>query len=312
MQTVPTAREGIRRSVTSAAGLAVTIIEPQHGWNGRVLYCLPGGGMSRQYFDLSASGYSMAKHLAGQGFASVLIDHPGVGESAAPDDPWTLTPHRVAAADAAAVAEVHARIGGIPIGIGHSMGAMLTVTLQGRHRAYAGIGLLGFAQIRDYGATDLAGHLSPEELLVLDDPVAVAEQLVALAQVRFSRALPRGTTASSPFLLAGMEVPDEALAAIDRCASNLIAVCGLGSMLKCARPEMSEIDVPVFVGFGERDITGDARDTANALPRCPDITLFELAAAGHNHNVAPNRRQLWDRLGQWALGVLDRGSGSPA
>jgi pimeloyl-ACP methyl ester carboxylesterase len=296
-------REGIQRTVASAAGLAVTVIEPERHWNGRVLYCLPGGGMAREYFDLSAPGYSMAEHLAGQGFASVLIDHPGVGDSPVPDDPWALTPRRVAADDASAVAEVHARIGGVPIGIGHSMGAMLTVTLQARHPSYAGIGLLGFAQIRDYGATDLAGHLSAEERLVLDDPVAVAEQLVALAQIRFSRALPRGTTATSPFLLAGMEVPDEALAALDGCASNLIAVCGMGAMLKCARVEMSEVDVPVFVGFGERDITGDARDTANALPRCPDITLYELAAAGHNHNVAPNRQQLWDRLGHWALGV---------
>jgi pimeloyl-ACP methyl ester carboxylesterase len=293
----------IRRSVATAAGLAVTIIEPDRDWNGRVLYCLPGGGMSREYFDLAAPGYSMANHLAGQGFTSVLIDHPGVGESPVPDDPWTLTPHRVADADAQAVAEVHARIGGLPIGVGHSMGAMLTATVQARHRSYAGIGLLGFAQIRDYGATELAGHLSAEERLVLDDPDALAEQLVTLAQARFSRALPRGTTARSPFLLGGMPVPEVALAAIDRCASNLIAVCGLGAMLKCARPELREIDVPVFIGYGERDITGDARDTANALPRCRDITLYELPAAGHNHNVAPNREQLWDRLGQWALGV---------
>lgn len=298
-----TVREGFRRSTTTAGGLAVTIIEPARDENGRVLYCLPGGGMSREYFDLTAPAYSMANHLAAQGFTSVLIDHPGVGESPVPDDPWALTPRRVAEQDAAAVAEIHARLGGIPIGVGHSMGAMLTVLLQAHHRAYAAVGLLGFAQIREYGATDLAAHLSPEELLVLDDPQAVSEQLVALAQARFSRALPRATTARSPFLLGGMQVPEQALAAIDRCASNLIAVCGLGAMLKCARPEMAELDVPVFIGFGEHDITGDARDTANALPRCPDITLYELAGAGHNHNVAPNRQRLWDRLAQWALGV---------
>jgi pimeloyl-ACP methyl ester carboxylesterase len=300
---VTTAREAISRSTTTAAGLAVTIVEPDRDWNGRVLYCLPGGGMSREYFDLTAAGYSMAGHLAAQGFTSVLIDHPGVGESPVPDDPWALTPRRVAELDAAAVAEIHARFGGIPIGVGHSMGAMLTVTLQAHHRLYAGVGLLGFAQIREYGATDLAAHLTPAERLVLDDPDAVAEQLVALAQQRFKWALPRGTTARSPFLLGGMAVPEAALAAIDRSASNLIAVCGLGAMLKCARPEMAELEVPVFVGFGEHDITGDARDTSNALPRCPDITLYELAGAGHNHNVAPNRQLLWDRLGQWALAV---------
>jgi pimeloyl-ACP methyl ester carboxylesterase len=245
----------------------------------------------------------MAAHLAEQGFTSVLLDHPGVGETPPPEDPWTLTPHVVAAADAAAIAELHADLGGLPIGVGHSMGAMLTVTTQARHRPFAAVGLLGFAQISTYGDTELAGHLNDAERRVLGDPEALAEQLVTLAQARFSRALPRGTTARSPFLLGGMDVPEEALTSIDKCASHLIAVCGLGSMLKCSAPEMAQLDVPVFVGFGEHDITGPARDTANAMPRCRDITLYELAGAGHNQNVAPNRAELWDRLARWALAV---------
>ncbi len=292
----------MNREQTVVAGLAVTVVQPDAP-NGRVLYCLPGGGMSRRYFDLAATGFSMAEHLAGQGFTSVLIDHPGVGDSPPPDDPWSLTPHVVAAADFAAVAELHDRLGGIAIGVGHSMGAMLTVTLQARHRPFAGVGLLGFAQIREYAQTELAAHLSPAELAVLDDPAAVEAQLVTLAQARFSRSLPRGTTARSPFLLGGMDVPAVALAAMDACATHLVAVCGLGAMLKCAAPEMAVLDVPAFVAFGEHDITGPARDTANALPRCRDITLFELAGAGHNHNVAPNRVELWDRLGRWARDI---------
>ena len=31
--------------------------------------------------------------------------------------------------------------------------------------------------------------------------------------------------------------------------------------------------------------------------------LFVLPGTGHNHNVAPTREQLWDRLGRWAHGV---------
>ena len=292
----------MNREQTVVAGLAVTVVHPDAP-NGRVLYCLPGGGMSRRYFDLAATGFSMAAHLAGQGFTSVLIDHPGVGHSPPPEDPWSLTPHVVAAADFAAVAELHDRLGGIAIGVGHSMGAMLTVTLQARHRAFAGVGLLGFAQISAYAQTELAAYLSPAELAVLDDPAAVETQLIALAQARFSRSLPRGTTARSPFLLGGMDVPEMALAAMDACATHLVAVCGLGAMLKCAAPEMAALDVPAFIAFGEHDITGPARDTANALPRCRDITLFELAGAGHNHNVAPNRVELWDRLGRWARDI---------
>src|SRR6185312_7250360 len=163
----------LQRTQTQAAGLAATIVEPGGERNGRVLYCLPGGGMSRRYFDLDAPGFSMAEHLAAQGFVVVTIDHPGVGESPPPDDPWTLTPDVVADA-AAAVAELDAQLGGIPIGVGHSMGGMLTVTVQARHRPYAGLGLLGYAHSDHYELTALAGFLSDEEKSLVGNQDALA------------------------------------------------------------------------------------------------------------------------------------------
>ena len=64
--------------------------------DGQVLCCLPGGGMSRRYFDLEVDpalgNYSMARHLAQQGFVVVTLDHPGVGDSDRPDDGYALTP----------------------------------------------------------------------------------------------------------------------------------------------------------------------------------------------------------------------------
>jgi pimeloyl-ACP methyl ester carboxylesterase len=291
------------RSTAEVAGLAVTILEPAAPANGRVLYCLPGGGMSRRYFDLDAAGYSMAEHLAERGFTVVTIDHPGVGDSPPPDDAWTLTPHVVADADTDAVRQLHKQLGGIPIGVGHSMGGMLTVAIQARHRPYAALGLLGYAHSDHYELTSLAAYLSDEEKSVVGNPDAIASELVRLAKERFGRPLPKGDTRRSDFLLAGMEVPEEALVAMDGCAASLLAICGLGSMLKCTAPDVKLIDVPVFIGFGERDITGNARATADALVRCPDITLFELSGSGHNHNVAPNRTVLWDRLATWAAAV---------
>jgi hypothetical protein len=32
--------------------------------------------------------------------------------------------------------------------------------------------------------------------------------------------------------------------------------------------------------------------------------LFVLDDAGHNHTVAPTRRQLWDRLERWARALV--------
>jgi pimeloyl-ACP methyl ester carboxylesterase len=289
-----------RRSEVTAAGLAATIVEPPGPWNGKVLYCLPGGGMSRRYFDLGLPGYGMAEHLAGLGFVVAAIDHPAVGDSPTPDDPWDLTPDVVADADACAVRELHAAIGGVPIGVGHSMGAMLTVTMQARHHLYAALGLLGYAHIEHYERTELAAVLTDDERALFGRPDLIDARLVALAKARFGRPLPRGTTTRSEFLLAGMPVPDDALDALDRCISPLLACCGLASMLKCTSDAVDTLDVPVFLGFGERDITGDARSTTTSLVRCPDITLFELPGAGHNHNVAPNRVAMWDRLACWA------------
>ncbi len=297
----------VRRTQTVAAGLAATVVEPDGAdgsGNGRVLYCLPGGGMSRRYFDLDAPGYSMAEHLAAQGFVVVALDHPGVGDSPPPQDPWTLTPDVVSDADAAAVFELDRRLGGIPIGVGHSMGGMLTVTVQARQRPFAGLGLLGYAHSDRYELTALAGYLSADERAIVGDQDAIAARLVDLAKARFGIPLPKASTARSDFLLAGMPVPEQALAAMDRCASHMLAICGLGSMLKCTAPDVKLIDVPVFVGYGERDITGNARATGDALASCPDISLFELAGSGHNHNVAPNRTDLWDRLGVWASTVV--------
>ena len=301
----------MRRSEITVAGLAATVVEPDGPHNGRVLYCLPGGGMSRRYFDLDAPGFSMAEHLAAQGFVVVPLDHPGVGDSAPPADPWTLTPPVVADADTAAIAELQQRLGGIGIGVGHSMGGMLAVTVQARHKLFAGLGLLGFAHSDHYELTELAAFMTDEERAVVGDSQAIAEQLVDLAKIRFGRPLPQGSTTRSDFLLAGMPVPEAGLTALDRSASTMLACCGLGAMLKCAAPDVKVIDVPVFLGFGEHDITGNARATADALARCPDITLFELAGAGHNHNVAPNRTVLWDRLATWATTIPSRTCSTP-
>jgi pimeloyl-ACP methyl ester carboxylesterase len=301
---------GPRRADVTAAGLAATVIEPAGSWNGRVLYCLPGGGMSRRYFDLGLAGYSMAEHLAGCGYVVAIIDHPAVGDSPVPADPWGLTPAVVAAADARAVRELHGQLGGVPIGVGHSMGAMLTVTAQARERPYAGLALLGYAHIEHYERTELAAVLTDEERALLGKPDRIDAEVVELAKARFGRPLPKGTTTRSAFLLGGMPVADEALDALDGCIAPLLACCGLASMLKCTSDAIGTLDVPVFIGFGQRDITGDARSTAAALVRCPDITLFELPGAGHNHNVAPNRSVLWDRVASWAAGIERQPEGS--
>jgi pimeloyl-ACP methyl ester carboxylesterase len=79
---------------------------------------------------------------------------------------------------------------------------------------------------------------------------------------------------------------------------------GQGPTNASQKTSHEQIDVPVFVGVGERDISGPPRLVPADLPSCNDITVFVLAGAGHNHNVHPDREVLWDRLVTWMRGVV--------
>jgi pimeloyl-ACP methyl ester carboxylesterase len=282
--------------------LAVDIHEPTSlGDQPLVCVCLPGGGMSRGYFDLQPpaelGNYSMARHLVARGFVVVTVDPPAVGESDTPDDGYALTPDLVADVNAHAVDQVLARWPeAVRVGVGHSAGALLTVVQQARHRTYDALGLLGFGS---------GGHerfaLTKDELGVGDDPDELRDVIVELTRERFGRPLIGGSTTTSEFLLGGMSVPVPALEALGSVKSALLAVVGLTSMIpgSVAR-EMAVIDVPVFLGLGEHDIAGDPHGVPAFFGACRDLTLFVLPGAGHNHNVAPQREVLWDRLASWA------------
>lgn len=300
---------GVRR-------LASDVFVPEHFAEPHtILVCLPGGGMSRGYFDVDAPGehgnYSMARHLAAQGFVVVTIDPPGVGDSDVPDDGYELTVQRVADVCARGVERVLSQlrdegIEGTPIGVGHSAGAMITTVLQARHRPYAALGLFGFgnngriaaaeADRRDAGRADMFA-----ELEALDDHAEFERRVAEMARERFGTPLPKSSnTSTSPFLLGGMEVPEPVLDALGEVKSNLIAVVGLTSMVSgSVAAEMAAVEVPVFLGIGERDITGPAHAIPAAYSSAPEVLLYVLPGAGHNHNVAPNRVLLWNRLATW-------------
>jgi hypothetical protein len=69
------------------------------------------------------------------------------------------------------------------------------------------------------------------------------------------------------------------------------------------QPQLDQLRVPIFVGLGEHDLAGKLDVLPAQLPACGDLTLFLLEGAGHNHNVAANRRTLWTRVMRWADSV---------
>jgi pimeloyl-ACP methyl ester carboxylesterase len=251
----------------------------------------------------------------------VAVDHPGIGSSDGPDDPWALTPEVVAAIDAAAVAEAVAAVrsgrlvDGLPaladplvVGLGHSMGAMLVAYQQARHRPFGGLVLVG------HSGRGLPEVLVPDELAVAGDGDAIRSRIVELARARFSGPLPVGTTAASEYLV-GPDLPEAAALAIGEAKAALLAVCGLTSMIPGGHDAvLAAIDVPVLLGLAEHDIAGPPHEAPRWLTGTTDLTLHVLAGAHHNSNVAARRQEQWRRIAAWcrSLSPPPRSAAGPA
>lgn len=291
--------------------IAVEVISPPQP-KPVVLVCLPGGAMTRRYFDLRAEGddsFSFAREMARRGFASVLLDHLGVGESSRPADGYRLTGELVARANAKATAAVLERIrngtainGLAPIphvasaGIGHSMGAMLTVIQQATARQHAGIAVLGFS------TRGLPEYLTPEARKIAVDLQAARREAPRLAEQMFREPYPKiGRTSDGSQLYAGLHAEPVGIQAIKAARERLLPVPAYESMLPGnVAPEAARIDVPVFVGLGELDMAGPPLDAPKAFTASPAVTFHLLPQAGHSHFLFASRHELFNALAAWA------------
>jgi pimeloyl-ACP methyl ester carboxylesterase len=267
-----------------------------------LVVCLPGGGMGRRYFDLRGDlpgQWSMARHLVdAHGLSVAVLDHPGVGESSIPDDPYGLTPTVVAAVDAMAVTAIRdvvnrdlevTRL----IGLGHSMGGLVVAHQQWRRHTYDAVVLLGF------GGAGLPDFLTEQEMSLAGTYERMEPELAALVRKRFGAALVPGSTTSSDFLNPGVTTPG-ARELLGRASCSLLALCGLTSMIPGSSDDaLASVDVPVLLGVGEFDIAGDVADVAMTLSASPQVTTFVVLGAGHNHSISDNRLLLWDAIGAW-------------
>jgi pimeloyl-ACP methyl ester carboxylesterase len=301
--------------VTDAAGLgeplttAVTVTVPdgrdRDAGDTRPIVCFgfPGGGYSRQYFTFDmpgASGGGQAGWHAARGWVFVSCDHLFVGESSAPTEPEKLTFEVVAAANAATVENVLARLAGgvvldgfpalrdpIAIGIGQSMGGCFTIVQQARHSSYAGVGILGFSGLQTALAFppgsdppanpfEIRGDGLPAATWVFhydDEPADVVAQDMTGYPLR-----------ERPPVWGSATVPP--------CAAQMLDE---GVVAR----EAAAITVPVFVGVGERDVCPDPRAEPTAYASSPDITVFVCPLMSHMHNFASTRELFWTRLHAW-------------
>ena len=186
--------------------LVVDVFEPDAiGARPVVCCCVPGGGMSRGYFDLQAptelGNYSMARHLVDLGFVVVTLDPPAVGESDTPDDGYTLTADVVADVERARV-----RPGA------HAVARRASAWASGtrRERCSPSCSRRATARTTRSGCSASAVAVTSSSRSTREERgVARIAQggIVELTRERFGRPLPRGSTTTSEFLLGGMDVP---------------------------------------------------------------------------------------------------------
>jgi pimeloyl-ACP methyl ester carboxylesterase len=256
----------------------------------------------------------MADYLAARGFIVAAFDHLGVGSSSSVDDIFLVTPRLASAVnDYAHRAVVRELVSGtlvpgvpplpdlVPIGVGHSMGGMLLGVQQARHATFAAVANLGHG-------IGLPTVLTEEELSCAHAGTIGEEAVVTLARTRF--AVPAAPAAARPppgsFLPADLAEPVRAAFVAQQ--TELLFSCGLTSMLPGSTDqEKAAITAPVFLGFGEDDLTQDFMGCVALYTATNDITLFVLPGAAHCHNQSARRTMLWDRLAHWA-----RGYGSPS
>ncbi|MDP3859771.1 MAG: alpha/beta hydrolase [Stagnimonas sp.] len=289
------------------------------------LICLPGGGMSRRYYDLQAAdgdeSFSFARQMAKRGYLVVTLDHAGIGDSDRPADSYALTPERVMQANAEATAQLLARLrdgsllpalGPLPtlrsIGIGHSMGAMFTILQQAAQAQHAAIAVLGFS------TRGLPEYVSPRvKELAAQSVEAVRAELVESARKMFGGAhypeIKPNPQASRIF--EGAQADPRGVEAIKAARAPLLPVPAFFSMIPGnVAPEAARISVPVFLGLGERDMVGDPQRVPAAFSASPAVELYLQPGAGHSHFLFDSRFELYDRLAGWmvsALAHLDEG-----
>lgn len=274
----------------------------------RVLFCLPGGGNTRGYFDLRVeadNSFSFAEAMAGRGHIVVLIDHLGIGGSSQPEDGYLLHPSVLAEAAVAAIDGIKARlreggVAGLPplaefkaIGVGHSMGAMLSGLVQGRFSAWEGVVLLGA------GPYGLEEQLFDQLKVLVNDPERTNRELVDILRATGVDAyLDMKTTPESKSMFNSGD--KRGVSALREVRCHVLFAAGAFSMVPGSwAPEAAAIDVPVMLAFGDQDICDDPYKVPAYFTATPHLTLVVLPEAGHSHFVFPSREILFRRVADW-------------
>ena len=290
--------------------LGASVWLPQGVTPSVVFVCLAGGNMNRRYYDLSTGdgdeSFSFATQMTARGFAVIALDHLGLGDSSKPADGHALSPALLTQANVHATGTLLHRlrtgaladgVAALPnlasIGIGHSMGAMMTVLQQHAARQHAAIALLGFS------TRGLPEYLPPAVKALAQDEQRA--QVPHYAKKMFPEPYPviksRGGGGD---IYGSAKVDPKGVLALKSATDCLIPQGAFMSMLpNNVAPEAATVEVPVFLGLGERDMAGPPHAIPAAFPKSFDVTLHIIPETGHSHFLFPTRTALFERLAGW-------------
>lgn len=265
-----------------------------------LLVAMPGAGYNRRYFDLPEPGYSEAEHHAGQGIPVIALDHLSVGDSSVPPEPPSIL--TVAAANSAAVGEIVSRLkngaltGGravtpsAVIGAGQSMGGIIAVAMQARHRPFDGIAVLGASLV----CTRLPSRSGDELRFAGDaDPGASARQLFLSADWRYAfhwDDVPEHLVAADMARMPPTFGESASWSSATAPDTTSLVLPGVVSR------EAAGIDVPVLLAMGERDVCQDPLRELAAFQSARDLAQFVVPKMAHMHNFAGTRAMMWRRI----------------
>ena len=280
--------------------LTANCYSPDDEHSGQLFFCLPGGGASQGYFNLGVVDgfdYSFVSRMTALGHVMVTMDHPGTGQNPLPDSHPFLTPRQASDYLAAAFGQIKST----PefeqlqaIGLGHSMGGMVTTLIQARHCLFSKLVLLGSsARGLDWGTTD-------EEKEYIGKPDALERDLEQLVLKRYGAAFTAisGGPSGKSITFGGAN-PDITAKLRDNMAS-LFAAGGTTSMIRGGfAPEAAAIDVPIFFAFGDHDIGAPPDEVPQDFKAAPEVKIHLMENTGHNSFAFPTIAELCAEIDHW-------------
>ena len=173
------------------------------------------------------------------------------------------------------------------------MGGMQTITQQARHRTWDRIAVLGY--------TAIGVHLM------------INGQHVSAHPGELDYSQPHYWRADRSFLRASFhwdDVPDDVVRADDELLVDVPYVLSTQSITAgIVADDARTIDVPIYIGLGERDVSPDPHAEPAMYAGSADITLQILPRSGHCHSFANTRQDMYERIVEWN-GSLPAGSAS--